>query len=163
MLLFQAGYSGESSAFGPSPVVPFTLPGPSLYDSEAGYVTQVPGDAGPAVTASSPGTLGTFFDGPWAGLPAGNFSVRLWLHASTTDLGPAPLPSESVLWIGMSAFAQNPYAAVSLTFGALATPGWVTETFNITVPEPSILFAVQGVTLATDVQLFVEALEVTPS
>ena len=163
VLLFQSGYSGVSSTFGSPPLMPFSWTGATLVNSEAGYVTTIPGEAGPEVAASAPGTLGTFFAGPWTGLPAGNFSVRLSVHASSVGLAPSPSPSEPVLWLGASAFAQAGYVSDTLTYGALSTPGWVTETFNITVPGPSTLFAVQGVALATNAQVFLEEVDVAPS
>jgi len=162
VLLFQHGYSGKALELGDSPVVPFTVAGPSVADLEAGYATTVPGSAGTPCAASDPGAIGPFFSGPGASLPAGNLSIRLWVHATSLTDGAPPPAAESALSIAVTAFGQVWYVGDSVSFGALSAPGWAVETLNITVPEPTILFDVQGDVQATDAQVFLESLVVTP-
>jgi uncharacterized membrane protein len=163
VLLFQRGYSGATTTYGRPPTVPSIYSGPSLVNSYAGYVTVLPGSNGAPVVASVPGTIGTFFDGPSTNLPSGNLTVVLLVHAAAVAGGGALPPSQSVLSVEGSAFAQPDYFEEALTFGALSAPGWVALAFAITVPGPTIQFAVQGVALSPDAQLFLETIDVQTS
>jgi uncharacterized membrane protein len=169
VLLFEAHYNGPVATYGPAPETELKDPGSSLANPQAGYVTNVSsnGSRGPAsgfseVAASAPETLGTFFFGPWTALPGGNFTITLTVRSQAVTGAPEPWASESALWVGASGFAQPSYYSQSFDFGALSTTAWTSITFNITLPGPTIQFALQGVVLSTNVQLYLQTLQVTP-
>jgi len=163
VLLFESGYTGPLTTYGTGPSVPFSVSGASLVDAEAGYATTVPGSPGAPVAASVPGALGTLFYGPSATLPTGTFTITLLVNASAIPGEPPPAASEPTLWIGASAYAQAPYFGWSLPFSAFSPDGWTAVTFNVSFPGPTVQFSVQGVVLGTNVQAFLETLEVVPA
>ena len=163
VLLYEAGYSGPLTTWGPAPSRALDLTGASLVDGEAGYSTPTLGSNPVPIAASVPGVLGTFVDGPAASLPTGSYTVALTVNVSAIPGANAPVPTELSLWIGASSFAQPPFYGWSMPYSAFSSRGWTTVTFNITLPGPTIQFSVQGVALATNVQAFLETVEVTPA
>jgi uncharacterized membrane protein len=161
ILLFERGYSGGPTEFGPAPVLPEILSGASLVDSQAGYVTASPTPGGSSTVANRPGTDGTFFFGPWTAVPGGNFSVQLELYSEETSKSGSPSGSDPVLWIGGSGFAQPQYFGETFDWAMLSTPGWRSENFTVSAPAPTLMFAIQGVSLSLDVQIFLKSVTVT--
>jgi uncharacterized membrane protein len=161
-LLFESGYAGPPAVYGNNSTLPLRVDGASLVNSAAGYAVASPGTGPTDFAASDPGVLGTFFFGPWASLPGGNYTVTLWVNA-THRPGTAPSPaSEPAVWIGASAFAQTPFFGWSMELDNFAPVGWTAVEFNVSLPGPTLKFAVQGVVLATNVQAALEAVEIVP-
>ena len=162
ILLFERGYEGPVTIYGSSPPVPIIDTGSTVLNQSAGYLTTVPGSAAGEVAASIPGVPGAFIDGPRANLPGGNYSVTLLLSASAVPGASPPSGLEPVLSLGVTAFAQPRPFSENLTFGALSTPGWTTVTFHVVLPGPTLRFAVEAEVLGTNVQVFLDQLEVAP-
>ncbi len=157
-LLFEEGYRGPATQFGATPTVPLVESGADLVDSDAGYI---PGTNG--AVASDPGALGTFFYGPWASLPVGNYTVTLLVKAAALPGTGPPSGDEAVLRIGATGYAQATYFHVSLDFDKFSATGWTTVAFNLTLPGPTIDCTVQGVALSTDVQVSLESMVIAPA
>jgi uncharacterized membrane protein len=164
VLLYEDGYTGPSSVYGSAPPVSFTDVGGSLTSHPAGYIPSRPSGPTPGaedVAASIPGALGMFFTGPWVGLSAGTYSATLLVSVEATPGDPAPAASEPALWVGSGAFAQAPFFGATLAFASVSGPAWAPVSFTFTVAAPSIEFEVQGIVLGTNVQAFLESLDVT--
>jgi hypothetical protein len=72
-----------------------------------------------------------------------------------------PEPNSSVLSIRAEAWGVTVYSTV-LPFGALEGPSWTTLEFTATVPEPTIEFGIEGVTLNSSIQVTLNYLSLAP-
>src|SRR5580658_9558769 len=163
LLLFQLGYAGPTAVFGSPPPSSILDTGASLADPAAGFVPTGAIQGSIEVAASVPGVVGSFFDGPWANLSAGNYTVTLRVFASSFAGAPPPAGSEATLWVGANEYAQAPYFGETLEFAQFNTTGWTVLGFEVHVPGPTVQFTVQGEVLATNAQVVLENLAVAPS
>ncbi len=153
VVLYQHGYEGPLTSFGAPPVLPLRVDGAQVVDPEAGYAPTGAVLGKNQVAASAPGVLGTFFWGPAATLPEGNLTVTVWLAATPTPGMPAPLANESVVWIGSTAWGLPSFFGWTLPYSYFLPGTWTAVTFNISLPGPILEFNLQGVSLATNVQV----------
>ena len=163
VLLFEAGYSGPPSLFGPEPAPGAVYHGPSIVASDAGYWTTEPDATFSTVVKSAPGTTGTVWQGPDSSLPSGNYSVTLSLKVAGSPGFPTPNSSVPVLWVGASAFGRPSLYGWAIPFGAFSTADWGTLRFDVSLPGPTIEFNVQGVLLDSSAQVTLNYLAISPA
>jgi uncharacterized membrane protein len=153
VLLFEAGFRGAPTVFGPAPVPVGAYYGSPIADGPAGFATTYPGSTYPNVVESAPGADGTVWYGPGVSLAPGNYTVTVSVRASPIPGFPPPASAGSVLWIGASAFAQDSMFGSSYSYGSIDAAGFTPITFVVDVTSPTIEFDVQGQLLVSNVEL----------
>jgi uncharacterized membrane protein len=163
LLLFERGYDGPLAQFGSAPASGGTFFGPQLGPEHAGYIATLAGTAYPSVVASDPGSSGPMWSGPDTGLPAGNYTVTVYLRAWTANVSDPPPSNTRVLALNASAFSETIWSYRSLDYAALAGTGWTPERFSFTISEPVMQFEVRGFALSPAAEVAIEYLSLAPA
>ncbi len=161
VLLFEAGYSGPATSLGSAPDASGAFYGPSLAAGPFGVVATDRNASYPSVVESVPGETGTVWLGPSLSLPAGHYTVSVSVRVASLAGFPTPNASAPAVWIGAYAWAQATFFGWTYPYAALASSGFATVAFNVTLPSPTIEFDVQGELLDSGVQVTLNDVTVT--
>jgi uncharacterized membrane protein len=162
VLLFEHGYTGPPAEFGAAPVGSGVYYGYPICSESAGFSTTDPGSTFPTVDESVPGAEGTVWYGPDVTLAPGNYTVGLSLRVAPLPGFPVPNGTAPVVWVGAFAFAQPSYYGWTFPYATLASTGFSSVTFNVSLASPTIEFEVQGQLLDSAVQVTLNYLSIAP-
>lgn len=162
-LLFEAGFTGAVTTFGPEPTFGGGYYGAELASGLAALVATVPGSAYATVVESAPGTDGPLWQGPGTSLGPGNYSVEVSLRVGPVAGYPPPSANEAVVSVEGDAFGMAPMFSTSWSWTTLDGPNWTEATFDVTVPEPLVEFSVDGTQLVPSVETTLNFVRIVPT
>jgi uncharacterized membrane protein len=163
VLLYERGYAGPPTAFGPPPAPPSAYYGSELAAPGTSYVTSETGARFPEVVRSAPGALGPVWSGPGIDLPEGNYTVTLWLAAQAWTASIPPPSNAAVLAVTADAFGLPSLYNATFSFAALNSTGWVAASFSLDLRLPTVQLSVSGSALDPSATITLEYLSVETS
>lgn len=163
VLLFETRYAGAPLELGAAPVVPQNYSATALRPTVVGHLV-VTGDADfPYGVGNFPGSSGLFMYGPSTLLPAGNFTVTVWVHAAPV---PGALPtnaSEKVLVLVPHAFGLVRPNMYLYNLTSLTRAAWTPVHFPLDLPGPTLQFLLAGSAVLAGIAITVGALVIAPT
>ncbi len=147
VLLFERGYSGPSVDLGGPPIGPIAID-PQQIDLGP-FSTRQTDPASPmgTIIQSDPGTEGLVWQGPYGSVPAGNYTVTIFLRAWATQTAASQNLSAPVLSLNANAFGQALWFTTTVSFGSISGGGYVSVELPLAVPELSVGVVFRGYAL----------------
>jgi uncharacterized membrane protein len=150
VLLFERGFNGTATTFGP-------VPSGSPWISAVGFVPAGPvalrpdPDAPSGVAlATATGATGLLWTGPGGDLAAGHYLVVLWVRAYPAVPGTTVAWNENVFSTTGFAFGIAPWYSAHFRYASLDSTGYVPLVFPIEVASPVVNVQLTASALAPD-------------
>jgi uncharacterized membrane protein len=163
VMLFALGYGGPVAEFALPPVGPLTF-GPG--GLAAGTAGQIEGGGPPpfgTFIGGAPGFLGTVWGGPSFALAPGRYSVQAYVRVVAAYVGSPPAASTPVATLQSGAFGLPLWFNRTYTYAELATSGWTTVLFSLTVTVPVFLVQFAGYQLSDTASVQIGQLAILPA